>query len=106
VTQQLDQSGDVLGPGLKDPRMEAQDDLVLKVLQLALRCTAKRYATRPGMGAIAAELEGVLAELIGSKRNAAAEEVDKQILDLTPSADIEKQLARLDAAFDEREGAV
>ncbi|CAI5472517.1 unnamed protein product [Closterium sp. Yama58-4] len=106
VTQQLDQSGDVLGPGLKDPRIEAQDDLVLRVLQLALRCTAKRSATRPGMGAIAAELEGVLAELIGSKRNAAAEEVDKQILDLTPSADIEKQLARLDAAFEEREGVV
>ncbi|CAI7813398.1 unnamed protein product [Closterium sp. NIES-54] len=106
VTQQLAQSGDVLGPGLKDPRMDAQDDLVLKVLQLALRCTAKRSATRPGMGVIAAELEGVLAELIGSKRNAAAEEVDKQILDLTPSADIEKQLARLDAAFDDSEGAV
>ncbi|CAI5524336.1 unnamed protein product [Closterium sp. Naga37s-1] len=74
VTQQLTQSGNVLGPCLKDPRMEAQDDLVLKVLQLALRCTAKRSATRPSMGAIAAELEGVLAELIGSKRNAAVEE--------------------------------
>ncbi|CAI6011042.1 unnamed protein product [Closterium sp. NIES-65] len=81
VQQQLAQFGSNKGAvaGLKDARMEARDELVLRVVQLALRCTDKQSATRPVMGVIAAELEDVLVELGGAHRNAGPRQVDREL---------------------------
>ncbi|CAI5975928.1 unnamed protein product [Closterium sp. NIES-64] len=80
VQQQLAQSGlSEAVAGLKDPRMEARDELVLRVMQLALRCTSKQSAVRPATGVIAAELETVLVELGGSHRNAGPCQVDREV---------------------------
>ncbi|GJP55523.1 hypothetical protein CLOM_g14471 [Closterium sp. NIES-68] len=102
VQQQLShQSGDTGLPlGLKDPCMEARDDLVLAVLQLALRCTAKHSASRPAMGAIAAELEVVMVELGGSRSNAAALQVDRQVqAGSARVTDMNDDIAQLNALF-------
>ncbi|CAI5942702.1 unnamed protein product [Closterium sp. NIES-64] len=81
VQQQLAQSGSNKGvvAVLKDERMDARDDLVLRVVQLALRCTDKQSATRPAMGVIAAELEAVLVALGGAHRNAGPRQVDQEV---------------------------
>ncbi|CAI6001481.1 unnamed protein product [Closterium sp. NIES-65] len=100
VSWQLQQSGDgPAPPGLQDPRMPAREDLVLAVVRLALRCTARRTAARPDMGTIAAELGAVMAELGGSKRNVAAEEVDRQMEEVTPTRSMEQEFSRIEARF-------
>ncbi|CAI5490933.1 unnamed protein product, partial [Closterium sp. Naga37s-1] len=101
VQQQLAQSGSnrAVVAGLKDARMEARDELVLTVVQLALRCTTKQSAMRPAMGVIAAELEAVLVALGGGARsNSAARQVDQQVETQRMSgSDVDAEIARLDA---------
>ncbi|CAI5489752.1 unnamed protein product [Closterium sp. Naga37s-1] len=100
VQQQLAQSGSNRGveAGLKDARMEARDELVLRVVQLALRCTAKQSAMRPAMGVIAAELEAVLVALGGKRSNSAACQVDRQVeSERMADADLDAEIARLNA---------
>ncbi|CAI5459405.1 unnamed protein product, partial [Closterium sp. Yama58-4] len=97
VGQQLQKSSNGPVPGLQDPRMEARDDLVLAVVQLALRCTARRTAARPDMGTIATELSAVMAQLGGSKRNTAAKEVDRQMEEFEPARSMEEEFARINA---------
>ncbi|CAI7789786.1 unnamed protein product [Closterium sp. NIES-53] len=101
VQQQLAQfGGSEAVADLKDARMEARNELVLRVVQLALRCTAKQSAMRPAMGAIAAELEAVLVELSDSRSNSAARQVDLQVESLRMSdSDLDAEIARLDALF-------
>ncbi|CAI5462890.1 unnamed protein product, partial [Closterium sp. Yama58-4] len=66
---------------LKDPRMEAPEDIIMRIMQLAVRCTAKRTANRPSMTDIAIELQAILIALGGptSKVFRAAEQVDAQL---------------------------
>ncbi|CAI5489796.1 unnamed protein product [Closterium sp. Naga37s-1] len=97
VQQQLGQSGNrAVVAGLKDARMEAWDDLVLRVVDLALRCTAKHSAMRPAMGVIAAELETVLVALGGERPNSAARQVDQQVEEeRMADPDLDAEIARL-----------
>ncbi|CAI7763665.1 unnamed protein product [Closterium sp. NIES-53] len=97
VQQQLAQSGSnrAVVAGLKDERMEARDELVLRVVQLALRCTSKQSATRPAMGVIAAELEAVLVALGGAHRNAGARQVDLEVESQRPDVDLDAEIARV-----------
>ncbi|CAI5975940.1 unnamed protein product [Closterium sp. NIES-64] len=97
VQQQLAQSGSrAVVAWLKQARMEARDDLVLTVVQLALRCTSKQSATRPAMGVIAAELEAVLVALGGAHRNAGARQVDLEVESQKMSATcLDTEIARL-----------
>ncbi|CAI5975929.1 unnamed protein product, partial [Closterium sp. NIES-64] len=100
VRQQLAQYGgnDAVVAGLKDPRMEARDELVLRVVQLALRCTHNQSAMRPAMGVIAAELEAVLVALGGSRSNSAARQVDLQVeSQRMPASSLDAEMARLNA---------
>ncbi|CAI7900949.1 unnamed protein product, partial [Closterium sp. NIES-54] len=99
VQQQLALSGSrAVVAWLKQARMEARDDLVLSVVQLALRCTAKQSAMRPAMGVIAAELEAVLVELGSARSNSAARQVDLQVESQRESArDLDAEIARLNA---------
>ncbi|CAI7880294.1 unnamed protein product [Closterium sp. NIES-53] len=83
---------------LKDARMEARDELVMRVVQLALRCTDKQSAMRPAMGVIAAELEDVLVALGGARSNSAARQVDQQVeSQREPARDLDADFALLDA---------
>ncbi|CAI5524357.1 unnamed protein product, partial [Closterium sp. Naga37s-1] len=101
VQQQLAQSGSkVVVASLKDARMEARDDLVLRVVDLALRCTAKHSATRPAMGVIAAELEAVLVALGGKRSNSAACQVDQQVEEgRMADSDLDAEIARFNVLF-------
>ncbi|CAI5461912.1 unnamed protein product [Closterium sp. Yama58-4] len=98
VQQQLQFGGSEAVAGLKDLRMEARDELVLRVVQLALRCTAMPSATRPAMAVIAAELEVVLVELANARSNSAAHQVDQQVeSQRQPSLDLDEEMARVNA---------
>ncbi|CAI5461910.1 unnamed protein product [Closterium sp. Yama58-4] len=99
VQQQLAQSGSrAVVAWLQQARMNARDDLVLRVVQLALRCTDKQSAVRPAMGVIAAELEAVLVELGGERRNAGARQVDLEVeSQKMPDADLDAELARVNS---------
>ncbi|CAI5931028.1 unnamed protein product [Closterium sp. NIES-64] len=63
---------------LKDPSMDAPDDAVLRLAQLALRCTVQRTASRPNMADIANELQGIRHEVVGKEELSAAVKVDEQ----------------------------
>ncbi|CAI5524324.1 unnamed protein product, partial [Closterium sp. Naga37s-1] len=87
VQQQLAQyGGSEAVAWLKDARMEARDELVLRVVQLALRCTAMPTAMRPAMTEIAAELDAVLVEVGGKRINSAAHQVDQEMESQSMSA--------------------
>ncbi|CAI5472539.1 unnamed protein product [Closterium sp. Yama58-4] len=101
VQQQLAQTGSrAVVASLKDERMEARDDLVLRVVDLALRCTAKHSAMRPAMGVIAAELEAVLVVLGGNRSNSAARQVDQQLeKGMMAVSDLDAEIEHLNALF-------
>ncbi|CAI5495812.1 unnamed protein product [Closterium sp. Naga37s-1] len=63
---------------LKDESMDALDDAVLRLAQLALRCTVQRTASRPNMATIANELQGIRHEVVGKEVLSAAVKVDEQ----------------------------
>ncbi|CAI5477144.1 unnamed protein product [Closterium sp. Yama58-4] len=63
---------------LKDQDMDAPDDAVLRLAQLALRCTVQRTASRPSMATIANELQGIRHEVVGKEVLSAAVKVDEQ----------------------------
>ncbi|CAI5999256.1 unnamed protein product [Closterium sp. NIES-65] len=58
--------------------MDAPDDAVLRLAQLALRCTVQRTASRPNMADIANELQGIRHEVVGKEELSAAVKVDEQ----------------------------
>ncbi|GJP48856.1 hypothetical protein CLOM_g8134 [Closterium sp. NIES-68] len=62
---------------LKGLSMDAPDDAVLRLAQLALSCTVERTASRPSMAGIAKELLAVRDEVVGSLLSAAIK-VDEQ----------------------------
>ncbi|CAI7830726.1 unnamed protein product, partial [Closterium sp. NIES-53] len=66
---------------LKDPRMDASEEIIMRITQLAVHCTAKRTANRPSMTDIATELQTILVALGGptSRVFRAAEQVDAQL---------------------------
>ncbi|CAI5461907.1 unnamed protein product [Closterium sp. Yama58-4] len=99
VQQQLAQfGGSEAVASLKDARMEARDELVLRVVDLALRCTDKQSATRPAMGVIAAELEAVLVALGVERTNSAARQVDLHVeSQRVPASSLDAEFARLNA---------
>ncbi|GJP48867.1 hypothetical protein CLOM_g8142 [Closterium sp. NIES-68] len=63
---------------LKGLSMDAPDDAVLRLAQLALSCTVERTASRPSMEGIASELQGIRNEMAGKGELSAAGKVDKQ----------------------------
>ncbi|CAI5999241.1 unnamed protein product [Closterium sp. NIES-65] len=63
---------------LKDQDMDAPDDAVLCLAQLALRCTVQRTASRPSITTIANELQGIRHEVVGKEVLSAAVKVDEQ----------------------------
>ncbi|CAI5993634.1 unnamed protein product [Closterium sp. NIES-64] len=61
---------------LKDQGMDAPDDAVLRLAQLALSCTMERTAGRPNMTGAANELQGIRQDVVGKEELCAAIKVD------------------------------
>ncbi|CAI5462917.1 unnamed protein product [Closterium sp. Yama58-4] len=67
---------------LKDPKLDAPADAVLRVAQLALSCTGERTAGRPSMAQIANELQAIRDEVVGKEELSAAVKVDNQVQEM------------------------
>ncbi|CAI7869824.1 unnamed protein product, partial [Closterium sp. NIES-54] len=63
---------------LKIPSMDAPDNVLQGLIQLALTCTVERTASRPTMGDVANELQAVRNRVAGREEVRAAVEVDKE----------------------------
>ncbi|GJP58598.1 hypothetical protein CLOP_g747 [Closterium sp. NIES-67] len=68
--------------GLKDPKMDAPGDAVLRVVYLAVSCTEERTASRPSMAHVANELQAIRDEVAGKDELRAAVKVDAQLLEM------------------------
>ncbi|CAI5471242.1 unnamed protein product [Closterium sp. Yama58-4] len=78
--------------------MDAPDDAVLRLAQLALRCTVQRTASRPSMADIANELQGIRHEVVGKEELSAAIKVDAQAEEMRIGMSLRKSLgAELEA---------
>ncbi|CAI5458294.1 unnamed protein product [Closterium sp. Yama58-4] len=64
---------------LKDPSMEAPEDAMLRLAELAVQCTGDRTASRPSMADIANELLAVRNEVAGRDESSAALQVDSEV---------------------------
>ncbi|CAI5527159.1 unnamed protein product [Closterium sp. Naga37s-1] len=82
---------------LRDPRMEAPDDIINRLAQLAVSCTAMRTFSRPSMSRVAQDLEVVRGEVGGGDvRASAAARVDELLESQRPVRSMEEDLAFLD----------
>ncbi|GJP43138.1 hypothetical protein CLOM_g2631 [Closterium sp. NIES-68] len=81
---------------LKDLSMDAPDDAVLRLAQLALTCTAERTASRPRMTRVATELQGVRDEVVGKEELSAAVKVDEQAQEMKRSSNRDAHLQCID----------
>ncbi|GJP35818.1 hypothetical protein CLOM_g20341 [Closterium sp. NIES-68] len=64
---------------LKDSSMEAPEDVLLHLAELAVGCTAERTASRPGMADIANKLQAVRNAVAGREELSAAVKVDVEV---------------------------
>ncbi|CAI5975591.1 unnamed protein product [Closterium sp. NIES-65] len=85
-------AGDVAA--LKDPHLQAPDDLVLRMARLALSCTAMPTASRPGMSHVLAELLLLKEEFFGEDEDRMAARIDLEI-ESSEQVDFSLELARL-----------
>ncbi|CAI5472015.1 unnamed protein product [Closterium sp. Yama58-4] len=85
-------AGDVAG--LKDPQLQAPDDLVLRMARLALSCTAMPTASRPGMSRVLAELLLLKEEFYGEDEDRMAARIDHEIE--SGEVDFSLELARIE----------
>ncbi|CAI5477862.1 unnamed protein product, partial [Closterium sp. Yama58-4] len=72
-------------PDLKALSMDAPDDAVLHMCELALSCTVERTASRPSMASIANELQNMRNEVVGREELPAAIKVDAQAQEIRGS---------------------
>ncbi|CAI5522472.1 unnamed protein product [Closterium sp. Naga37s-1] len=88
------QVGDCISSNnLKDVSMDAPDDAVLRLAQLALSCTVERTASRPSMATIANELQGIRHEVVGKEELSAAIKVDVQAQEMRSGTSFPNDLA-------------
>ncbi|CAI7862136.1 unnamed protein product [Closterium sp. NIES-54] len=75
--------------------MDAPDDAVLRLAQLALRCTVQRTASRPSMEDIANELQEIRDEVVGKEELSAAIKVDEQAKEMRSGMSYTNNLAAM-----------
>ncbi|CAI5527886.1 unnamed protein product [Closterium sp. Naga37s-1] len=63
---------------LKSPSVDAPEEVLLHLTQLAVSCTVGRTASRPTMGDIANELQSIRNEVAGKEEVSAAVKVDEE----------------------------
>ncbi|CAI5495820.1 unnamed protein product [Closterium sp. Naga37s-1] len=77
---------------LNDLSMDAPDDAVLRLAQLAHSCTVERTASRPSMSYVASELLAVRNEVVGTEVPSAAIKVDEQANEMKSASSIVKSV--------------
>ncbi|CAI7878941.1 unnamed protein product [Closterium sp. NIES-53] len=77
----------------KDPRLDAPDDILLRLARLALSCTTKPTASRPSMGKVLGELVAVRGEIVGEEVDKVASRIDSEI-DTSSDLDFNASIAR------------
>ncbi|CAI5516469.1 unnamed protein product [Closterium sp. Naga37s-1] len=72
--------------------MDAPDDAVLRLAQLALSCTVQRTASRPTTAEISNELQGVRNEVVGRVELSAAVKVDALVKEMRGASPMDAHL--------------
>ncbi|CAI5474645.1 unnamed protein product, partial [Closterium sp. Yama58-4] len=67
---------------LKNPSMDALDDVALRLAQLALSCTVERTASQSSMANIANKLQGIRHEVVAKEELSAAIKVDEEATEM------------------------
>ncbi|CAI5507722.1 unnamed protein product [Closterium sp. Naga37s-1] len=82
---------------LRDPTMDAPDDAVLRVAELAVSCTVERTASRPSMAHIATQLQTVREEVAGKEELREALKVDTEVEEMRedPPGDLDEELKEI-----------
>ncbi|CAI5514790.1 unnamed protein product [Closterium sp. Naga37s-1] len=68
-------------PAFRDPRLEAPDDLVLRLARLAIDCTKVPVASRPSMARVLAELMDMKEAFFGPETDKVVSSIDREIDD-------------------------
>ncbi|CAI5993617.1 unnamed protein product [Closterium sp. NIES-64] len=72
--------------------MDAPDNAVLRLAQLALTCTVQRTASRPTMAEISNELQGIRDEVVGKVELSAAVKVDALVQEMRRASPMDAHL--------------
>ncbi|CAI5458711.1 unnamed protein product [Closterium sp. Yama58-4] len=89
---------------IKDPRLDAPNDVVLKLTRFALSCTAMPVATRPSMARILSDLIAMKEEFLGADPDPLVVRIDSD-LENRRGPSFSQEIRRANAVASEREGA-
>ncbi|CAI5996973.1 unnamed protein product [Closterium sp. NIES-64] len=78
---------------MRDPQLEAPDDLVLRMARLALRCTAMPTASRPSISRVLGELLVMKEEFLGQDEDRMAARIDRE-LESSENVSLSMEIAR------------
>ncbi|CAI5487449.1 unnamed protein product [Closterium sp. Naga37s-1] len=82
---------------MRDPQLEAPDDLVLRMARLALRCTAMPTASRPSISRVLGELLVMKEEFLGQEEDRMAARIDRE-LESSSDVNLSMEIARAQGA--------
>ncbi|CAI5963777.1 unnamed protein product [Closterium sp. NIES-65] len=88
---------------IKDPRLDAPSDVVLKLARFALSCTATPVATRPSMARILSDLIAMKGEFLGADVDPVLVNIDSDLADRKGS-NFSQEIRRAQEVASEREG--
>ncbi|CAI5517087.1 unnamed protein product [Closterium sp. Naga37s-1] len=89
----------------KDPRLEGPADLILRLAELALSCTAMPTATRPDIMRIIGDLKAMRAELTGGDVDERAVRIDSELA-IGVGETLEEQIMRVESMGDGDRGGI
>ncbi|CAI7788871.1 unnamed protein product, partial [Closterium sp. NIES-54] len=89
----------------KDPRLEGPADVILRLAELALSCTAMPTASRPDMMRIIGDLNAMRAELTGSDVDERAVRIDSELA-IGVGETLEEQIMRVESMGDGDRGGI
>ncbi|CAI7792472.1 unnamed protein product, partial [Closterium sp. NIES-54] len=78
----------------KDPRLDAPDDLVLRLARLALSCTAMPVASRPSTSQVLGELAKMKQEMYGAHVSEAISCIDMEVESASSAPSFSAEIAR------------
>ncbi|CAI5522113.1 unnamed protein product [Closterium sp. Naga37s-1] len=88
---------------IKDPRLDAPNDVILKLARFALSCTATPVATRPSMARILSDLIAMKEEFLGADVDPVLVNIDSDLADRKAS-NFSQEIRRAHEVASEREG--
>ncbi|CAI5460415.1 unnamed protein product [Closterium sp. Yama58-4] len=89
----------------KDPRLEGPADVILRLAELALSCTAMPTASRPDMMRIIGDLKAIRAELTGGDVDERAVRIDSELA-VGVGETLEEQILRVESMRDDDRGGI